>query len=283
MALVEHEGDGWLLLTRPPVPALRGHVVSLEGFEERAPTPVRRRHLPAPFVPLILNFGSPWRLFDPADPRRVVQRSSFVSGLGEAGGMTQAAGEALCVQVNLTPLAASRVLGVPMHELEDREVGLEDLVGRDVALLEERLFETPGWDGRLDLVEGFLAGRLTDAPPVRPDVARAWQRLEETGGRLRVEALARELRCSRKHLVSQFRDLVGPSPKTVARILRFNHLLRLLDRRPRPGWTELAARCGYADQSHLSREVRRLAGCTPSELAADLPVTFVQDALAVAS
>jgi AraC-like DNA-binding protein len=283
VTLVRHEGNGWQLFTRPPAPALREHVVELEGYEERAAAPVRRRHLPATFVPLILNFGAPWRLFDPADQRRVVEQSSFVSGLGEAGGMTEAAGEALCVQVNLTPLGARRILGVPMHELENVEVGLDDVFGRDAERLEERLFEAPDWEARLELVEAFLTARLDAAPPTRPDVVRAWRRLEETGGRLRVEALAAELRCSRKHLASQFREHVGPSPKTAARILRFNRLLRVLGREPRPGWAELAASCGYADQAHLSREVRRLAGCTPRELAGDAPVTFVQDALAAAS
>ncbi len=285
VTLIRHEGDDgrWLLLTREPHPGLRAHVLDLAGYEEPTAAGVRRRHLPAVFVPLILNFGAPWRLFDPVEPGRVTERSSFVSGLGEAGGMTEAAGAALCVQVNLTPLGARRILGVPMHELEDREVGLEEVLGRDAERLEERLFATPRWEARLDLVERFLAARLADTPPVRPDVMRAWRRLEETGGRLRVEALAAELRCSRKHLVAQFREFVGPPPKTAARILRFNALLRLLDRRPRPGWAELAALCGYADQSHLSREVRRLAGCTPRELAGDPPVTFVQDALVAAS
>jgi AraC-like DNA-binding protein len=283
VTLVRHEGDGWQLYVRPPAPSLRGHVVALEGFEERLATPVRRRHLPATFVPLILNFGARWRLFDPADPRRVVERSSFVSGLGEAGGMTQAAGDALCVQVNLTPLGARRILGVPMHELEDREVALDELVGSGAERLEEQLFEAGDWESRLDLVEAFLAARIDAAASVRPDVARAWRRLEESGGRLRVDVLADELRCSRKHLVAQFREFVGPSPKTTARILRSNALLGLLDRDPRPGWAEIAALCGYADQSHLSREVRRLAGCTPRELAGDPPVTFVQDALAAAS
>jgi AraC-like DNA-binding protein len=44
----------------------------------------------------------------------------------------------------------------------------------------------------------------------------------------------------------------------------------------RPGLAEIAARCGYADQAHLTREWRELAGCTPSTwLAEELP--SVQD------
>jgi AraC-like DNA-binding protein len=277
MMLATAEGEGWLLLRRRPAAALRGHVLELQGYEETAP--VRRRHLPSPVVPLIVNFGAPWELFDPVDGRRVARRSSFASGLGEAGGMTEAAGDVRCVQVDLTPLGARRLLGVPMHELENREVDLGELLGPDLRRLEEQLDGTPDWTERLALVEEFLAVRLDAAAPVRPDVAWAWRRLQETGGRLRVEALARELRCSRRHLAAQFREHVGPTPKTAARILRFHRLLVLLRREPRPGWAELAAGCGYSDQAHLSREVRRLAGCTPSALVA-APVTFLQDSAA---
>ncbi len=269
---------------RAPHEALRPHVLALEGYEERLAGPVRQRHLPPTSVPLILNFGPPYLLLDPQDPSGVgASHLSFVSGLGEAGGLTESTGAARCVQVDLTPLGARRILGVPMRELEDRVVRLADVLGPAVGRLEARLDAAADWETRLEIVEAFLLRRLGASTPTRPDVAWAWRRLEETGGRIRIDELARELRCSRKHLLAQFREHVGPGPKTAARLVRFNRLLMLLRREPHAEWSELAFRCGYADQSHLYREVRRLAGCTPPELAAPSPVTFVQDALAAAS
>lgn len=239
--------------------------------------PVRQRHAAASFVPLILNFGPSYRVLDPADLERSSEHSSFVAGLGESYAVTESSGRALCVQINLTPLGARRVLGVPMHELANRVVPLADVLGPEVDRLEERLFETPDWDARLALCESVLAARLAAAPPPRADVAWAWRRIEETGGRIRIAALAEELRCSRKHLVTQFRSHVGLPPKTAARIVRFNRLLRLLANDGSGGWAELAQRCGYYDQAHLSRDVRQLAGCAPGELAREQQVTFVQD------
>ena len=284
--ITHEEADGsWeLSVRRPEHPVLRSDVLEVEGYEERFRVPLRQRHLPGVIVPLILNFGTPYRLLDPEDARVVARpRSSFVAGLGGTAAMTESLGDARCVQINLTPIGARRLLGVPMHELENRTLPLEDLLGREVERLEERLVDAPDWEARLGLVESFLAARLDDSPQARPDVVWAWRRLEETAGRVRIETLTRELRCSRRHLLAQFREHVGPGPKTVARVLRFNRLLRLLGREPRPDWTELAFRCGYYDQSHLSREVRRLAGCTPGELALAPPVTFVQDALGLSS
>jgi AraC-like DNA-binding protein len=41
---------------------------------------------------------------------------------------------------------------------------------------------------------------------------RAWTLLERSHGRFTVEALARELRCSRRHLAARFREQVGLPP-----------------------------------------------------------------------
>lgn len=62
--------------------------------------------------------------------------------------------------------------------------------------------------------------------------------------------------------------------------MRFELAHRLLRRDDRPALADLAARCGYYDQTHLTREWRELAGCPPTVwLAEELP--YVQDLEAV--
>ena len=113
----ESEAGRWDLAVREPDARLGGEVLVLEDYEERVAEPVRHHHLPPTFVPLILNFGPPYRVFDPADPAACAEHGSFVGGLGEGRAVTESSGTARCVQVNLTPLAARRLLGVPMHEV----------------------------------------------------------------------------------------------------------------------------------------------------------------------
>ncbi|MEU4665925.1 helix-turn-helix domain-containing protein, partial [Micromonospora chalcea] len=60
--------------------------------------------------------------------------------------------------------------------------------------------------------------------------------------------------------------LFGYGPKTLARILRMRRALDLA--RAGAPLAEVAARSGYADQAHLTREVRELAGLPPSRLLA---------------
>ena len=77
----------------------------------------------------------------------------------------------------------------------------------------------------------------------------------------------------RRHLGARFRDEFGLSPKTAARVIRFDRARRLLQRRVAaggaPALAELAAGGGFFDQAHLAREFRELAGCAPSRWLAE--------------
>jgi hypothetical protein len=49
--------------------------------------------------------------------------------------------------------------------------------------------------------------------------------------------------------------------------VRFEHVLARVGAQGRPRWDALAADAGYADQPHVTREVRLLSGVTPGRLA----------------
>ena len=93
----------------------------------------------------------------------------------------------------------------------------------------------------------------------------------------RVSALAREIGWSRKHLAERFSIEVGARPKTAGRILRFAGARRSIDAGIRVGpmdWADLAADWGYADQAHLIREFRAMAGVTPADYVQDVAGRF---------
>ncbi|MCP9490114.1 MAG: AraC family transcriptional regulator [Solirubrobacteraceae bacterium MAG38_C4-C5] len=258
----------WEVLTRAPHPALAAWVRRYQGYREWSSQPFRRREAPRGIVALIVSFGDPIRVLDGATRGTHV---SFVTGLDERAALTEYTGHQHGIEVNLSPPGAHMVLGVPMHEVAGRCVALEDVLGAAGRALPERLAAAPGWDARFALLDRLLAGRLAAARPASPDVLRAWALLEGSHGCVTVETLARELRCSRRHLAARFREQVGLPPKTVARILRFERataLLRCGD--DRPDWAGVAAECGYFDQSHFNRDFKAFAGVTPTRFAAAL-------------
>ena len=83
-----------------------------------------------------------------------------------------------------------------------------------------------------------------------------------------VAELARTLAISERALRRRFNAAIGYGPKRLDRIIRFRRLLRLTALRGQGGLAAAAAELGYADQPHLTREVRELSGLTPVELLA---------------
>ena len=268
---------------RLPGPAMRRHAARYDGNSVTRAAPRREREPLTMGVVLIFGLGPELRLVDPDGPP--VRLGSFVAGLADRCAVVEHDGEMRGLQVDLSPLAARRIFRVPMHEVSRRVVSLEDALGREAALLEERLAEAGNWSERFALVESALAARLDAAEPPPPDVDWAWRRLERVRGRIRVADLAAELHCSRKHLAARFRVHVGLPPKLVARMLRFRETADRIVAAPGRPLADVAAQCGYYDQAHLDRDFRAFTGTTPTAFAADprTPVTFVQDAAAPAS
>lgn len=265
----------WEMARREPPPQLRGIVLSYVGWEERTPGPLRRRERAIDAIPVVISFGPAYRLRDvrgeEAGPAR--RHVSFVAGLADGCSIVEHDGVSRGVELLLTPLGARRVLGLPLAEIANQVVELEDLLGAPVAReLVERLATAPDWAARFALLDRVLAARLAHAEEPAPAVAWAWRRLAQSGGRLPVGALAQELGCSRRHLVVQVREQLGLPPKTLARVLRFNRAVGLLERDDGGRLAEIALDCGYWDQAHLNRDFRAFAGEPPSAfLARRLP------------
>jgi AraC-like DNA-binding protein len=90
-----------------------------------------------------------------------------------------------------------------------------------------------------------------------------------------VRDLAAEVGWSTRHLEQEFGATIGLSPKTAARLRRFERSVPLVAM-GQP-LALVAARCGYADQAHMTREWRRLAGTTPGQWMDQDVLANVQD------
>jgi len=218
-------------------------------------------------VPVIISFGDTLSVRSAGDGVNGAL-TSFVAGFHDTFAVTEFAGSQCGLQVDLTPLGAHRLLGLAGDDLRGGSLQLSDVLGRDGDELVARLVDAPDWAARFALADEFLLRRSLAARAVDPEVGWAWDRLWRSGGRLRIATLAGEVGWSRRHLAGRFRHQVGLGPKEAGRVLRFSRAVRLLDRTP--SLSDLAAGTGYADHSHLVREFHALAGCTPSQLAAEL-------------
>ncbi|MFI8533503.1 helix-turn-helix domain-containing protein [Streptomyces aquilus] len=161
--------------------------------------------------------------------------------------------------VRFFPGTAPTLLGVPAPEVLNRRVELADLwpVAR-VRWLTSRV------NAAADPAHGLEEAALrlaadADAPdPLLGEVVNA------LGAGRPVAATADRLGLGARQLHRRCLAAFGYGPKTLGRVLRLQRALRLA-RRGVP-YAETAARAGYADQAHLARDVRELAGLPLGEL-----------------
>ncbi len=269
-APVRHEWElgWWEQVLRQPDPRLRGHVVGpYLGWREQTSRALRRRETASGIIPLIINLGPAYRVMA-AGTTKGETRTSFLAGLYDSFVDVEGPLATTAIQVNFTPLGARSLFGIPMDALANRVVELEDLLGGDERSLVERLRNTTAWSARFELLETFLLQRLARAVPTPAPLAWAWQQMENAPGRISLAALAGEIGWSHRHFIARFRDQVGLPPRTVARILRFQRAMTLLNRPGAAPLSRIALEAGYYDQAHLNRDFTGFAGTTPTALLA---------------
>ncbi len=259
----------WEIASRPLPEPLRPYAREAVGYTESSAGTVSQRQLPGPMVVVIIEFGPPIRMSDPI-LRGAQFAGGFVAGIGDSVTVTEHDGYQSGIQIDLTPVGARALFGVPMDELAGTAVALTDLLPPSERTLAERLEALRDWDARFDVVERLLGGLLERTTDRSAVVGWACSRLHATAGGVGVRELARELGYCEKQLVRLFRDQVGMAPKQFARLVRFDRLVKRLRGGCDLPWGALAAELGYYDQAHLVRDVRHFAGITPTEARASM-------------
>lgn len=161
----------------------------------------------------------------------------------------------LTVGVRLRPGALPAVVDGSARELMDRSVRVDDVFGAGMMADLELSHDAPPSVIARELL------RLLRRARRRRDVRM--MRAESLRPSMTVAALAERLGEPTRSLRERVHREVGLSPKRALRVLRLHDALHV--RRTGATWSHVAHAAGYADQAHLTRELRDLLGETPSE------------------
>ncbi len=172
------------------------------------------------------------------------------------------AGRSRWLTIHFVPGGLHRVLGVSVDELADTGIAAEDVGGRAVRELGERLLAGADDESRVADIEAYLRRalrrRTRDAALLAPAVAGAL-----AAGR-DVAAVAHDAALRVRQLERRLRREAGLSPKLFNRIMRLQRALAWRSRQAGVSWSHVAHAAGYADQMHLVRDFRGLTGDTPT-------------------
>ncbi|MFI6645520.1 helix-turn-helix domain-containing protein [Streptomyces sp. NPDC050504] len=260
--------DGtWERATSRPSPLLRPGVAGYRGFRFDLTRPRRRLELPDFMSTLVILFGQKLRVYEPVgtEPADSAFYGSVFAGVQPRARLGEHDGRLSGVEVVIAPWMAYALFRTPMNALANRLVEPADLLGARFGALDDRLEACPGWAERFALLDEALTRWLRDGPRCSARVLWAWERINRTGGRIPVHALARECEWSERHLERRFDQQIGVPPKTASRILRLRAAVGLLAQGQTGAVT--AALSGYSDQGHLSREFKTMTGWTLTRFA----------------
>lgn len=179
------------------------------------------------------------------------------------------------IRVDFVPGGMYRILGIPMHELFDKGFDAQDLLGPELAVINEQLQNIADLDEGKNIVEKFLLRRLQTIKSTLP-FDSAMQALLHLHGKLSIEETASLSCLSIKQFERTCKERIGMNPKMYARILKFSKAYRLRENFPEMSWTAIGYESGYYDQMHLIRDFKVFAGVNPSVIARQLLETPIR-------
>ena len=197
------------------------------------------------------------------------QPDSFVIGQQKKPITLTAKGKSITAGIRFLAYGAYPFLKIPISELGQPTIALNELLGRNIVELAEKI-QTLSMKQIFQEFEKFLELHLAtfkvDIEPVRIATGIIF----EQQGFTDIVKLALEINLSTRNLERKFDEVVGISPKSLARVVRFDQIKNQLVLNPQTSLTNLSFRYGYFDQAHFIHDFKLFTGKTPSLFKAEV-------------
>lgn len=230
----------------------------------------REHILPSCAVELIINFGSGFRVYDHDDPAKFDLNSRiWLVGLQTDHIISEPIAETNMIGIRFKPEGIYPFFGIPASEFQNQIVELDVVWGNEAKLWREALYHAPTIDAKFQTLEQLLCRKLTENVAGLDVVQYALRSMVSSKGMLSIKALSNDIGISQKHLASQFNKYVGVSPKTMARLYRFQHVLYTIDPTQPIDWAQMAYDFNYYDQPHFNKEFAAFTGFSPTQYMAN--------------
>ncbi len=224
------------------------------------------RILPTGWLDLEVNLGGAIQIYDASGTKFVATCvDSWWAGVWSTYGTVEWPLNIQLMGIHFKPGGAYPFLNFPLSELHNQIISADAIWGGFAAELRDRLCTAPSIQVQLDLFEQLLLTRLVDTPHGLHAVRYGIEEIARHNGALSIKALSEYMGISQNHLLTQFKQMVGISPKALARLYRLKHILRSIDPTQPVDWTQIAHHSGYYDQAHFIKDFREFSGHSPTD------------------
>lgn len=212
---------------------------------------------------LVMGFQYTGRLLNITDDSPKLLSQSGITGISGSFKIFQNKGAIGTVLVYFRETGYIRFSDNPAHELFDKSISLDLLFSRErVTEVEEKLSESETDEERIAYIELFLRHHLkTNVNDSM--IVEAIRIIESRRGNIRIKELMKYLATSQSPLEKRFRSIVGTTPKKFAEIIRFQNVLKAINKGLPLG--DIAFEHNYYDQAHFSKDFKIFAGEAPEK------------------
>ena len=181
--------------------------------------------------------------------------------------VTRHTGRMRALTLALYPQALHALTGLPIAEQIDRFTPLDELLPEPWQALSHQVLAAAGDDERVALIEQFLEPRWQACAPLAEAAADG---MDDWVRRFNAQMLALAADRSERHLERRIKDAAGQPLRRLRRLQRLERSFLAARAQLQAGtlsWADIAADAGFADQAHLSREMREITGDSPRDWA----------------
>lgn len=215
------------------------------------PEPYRQSVIPYPCVNLAVERGR-----------------SGVYGVASKSFSRLLEGQGVVFGVKFLPGGFRTFLGAPVASLTDRSIPIADMFGASDSEWEEEFLGLATDAAMIARAESLLRAKRPQRNGEADMVLRVVDAIAADRAITKVEDVARSSGTSKRTLERMFREYVGIGPKWVIQRYRLHEAAEHAAGGKTCDWADLAARLGYADQAHFTRDFKRFVGQSPTRYAA---------------
>ena len=249
---------------RPPQPPLNRFIECFWYVDLQVPY-TREKILPTSTIELIINFGPPHRKYNSAETEFDLMRDSWIAGFQTGFIVNEPVAETKMMGVRFKPGGAYPFLALPIIEVTNFVLDLDDIWGPFAAEIRERLLCQPTVTAKFCLLEQIMLECLNGDKLSIAAVDFAINHIFSSQGNLSLRELSDNIGISQKHLNHQFKQSVGVSPKQLSRVAKFQNVLKQINSAAPINWSEIAYMCNYYDQAHFNHDFARFTGMSPTD------------------
>ena len=239
---------------------------TLEAPEEIKPE--KQRIVPDGCMEMIFHYGDLYRQYLEGE-KYIVQPKCFVFGQISNALEIEPTGRTGIFAVRFYPEGFSPFATIPVNEMENRAVPLQELFGDDGLHIEKAIMNASDTGSRINIVETFLLNKLNTPEAIDRVVKSSVEIILQLNGQLPIDELSEQLKINRRQLERKFTSIIGLSPKQLSKIIKLQATLKMLSKKQFKSLTSVAYEGGYYDQAHFIKDFKEFTGMSPKKFYAD--------------